>query len=102
MEKIQEYREQLREYKKPIIGGLLTVGFGSVIYSIRKNTKGTNDFGYAKLLKTPGLQSNAAKYSAWIWATRALALSTSIVGLTTVVVGYGISEYYQIESVFLF
>lgn len=99
---MEEYRETLREYKKPIVTGFLTIGFGSVIYSIRKNTRGTNDFGYTKLTKTPGIQGsvNAAKYSAWIWATRAFALSTAIVGLTTVVIGYGISEYYEIDSVY--
>jgi hypothetical protein len=97
MVNVEELKKALTEYKQPIVTGLLGVAFGSMIYSIRKNTKGTKDFGYEKIMNTPGIQGNG-RYASYIWAFRAFALSTSIIGLGSICVGFGVSQFFGVRS----
>jgi hypothetical protein len=93
----EEVKKTLKQYKQPIVTGLVAVGFASMIFSIRRKTRGTRDFGYQKIMNTPGIQGNG-RYASYIWAFRAFMLSTSIVGLGSIGIGFGVSHYFGVSS----
>ena len=66
---------------------------------MRKGTKGTSDFGFSRTLNSSKLYKADPRYAAYIWAIQAFSISTSIVGLGALTVGFGITKYYDFKSV---
>ena len=90
-------QDLISENKPIIVSGLLSVAFGSVIYSIRKHVGGTRDFGMGKLMKHKIFQNNP-QYASYIWATRAFIYSTSIVGIFSVAIGFGMFRMLEVDN----
>jgi hypothetical protein len=92
-----QLQQFLRENKQPIAIGFTAAGLASIIYSIKSKTRGTKDFGYERIMNTPGINGNA-RYASYVWAFRAFMLSTSMVGLGAIGIGFGVSRYFQVSS----
>ncbi|KAJ3371212.1 hypothetical protein HDU91_005483 [Kappamyces sp. JEL0680] len=87
----------IKQNKALLASAFLGISFASLIWSIRKKTRGTRDFGLERLMKEPALQGNV-QHASWIWAIRAFALSTSVVGLGAVGMAVGVGYYMNVSS----
>ncbi|KAJ3251150.1 hypothetical protein HK103_002611 [Boothiomyces macroporosus] len=83
---------KLREYKQPIVSGLLLFGFGATIFNMRRSRA-----NLAALHNNPVLKQNP-RYLGIMMASRALMYATSIVGITAIGVGYGVSTYMEVDT----
>ena len=78
--------------------GLLGVSCLSLVWSIRKRTGKTGDFGYANIMKNPGIRGNV-QHASWLWAIQAFSISTALVGVGFSGLALGLGYYYNVSSV---
>ncbi|KAJ3273582.1 hypothetical protein HDV01_004349 [Terramyces sp. JEL0728] len=83
---------KLKEYKQPIVSGLLLFGFGATIVNMRRSRANLD-----ALHNNPILKQNP-RYMGIMMASRALMYATSIVGITAIGVGYSVSTYMEVYT----
>ena len=91
----------ISQNKKSLSLILLSVSCFSLITSVWKRTRKTNDFGYQKILETPGLRRNV-QHASWIWAIQAFGISSAIVGLGASGLALSAGYYYNVSSVHIY
>jgi hypothetical protein len=90
--------EFIKQNKTKIVAGFATISLFSLLYSVRKKTRGTSDLGMQRLISDPYLKGNV-QHASYIWAFRAFTVATCIVGLGAIGVSFTVSHYMDVSSV---
>ena len=88
----------IRDNKTSLSLVLVSVSCASLVASIWKRTKKTSDFGFQKILQTPGLRGNV-QHASWLWAMQAFGISTALVGMGASGLALSAGYYYNVSSV---
>ena len=79
----------------------MSISCASLVFSVWKRTRKTNDFGWSKIMKNPGIRGNV-QHASWLWAMQAFGISSALVGLGFGGLALGLGHYMNVSSVWLF